>query len=90
MPRYVIEREMEGAGNMNQDELRESAQRSLEALGEVGPRIQWLYSWVTDDKMYCLFIAPDEEAIRLHSEISGFPVTRIARVRGLLDPSNYS
>ena len=90
MPRYVIEREIEGAGDLTQDQLRASAVRSLEVLGTLGSKIQWLYSYVTDNKIYCIYIAPDEETIRLHAQMAGFPVDRISRVRGLLDPSNYT
>ena len=90
MPRYVIEREIEGAGGLTPDELRASALRSLEVLGTLGSKIQWLHSYVTDNKVYCVYIAPDEETIRLHAKMAGFPVDRISRVRGLLDPSNYT
>ncbi len=90
MPRYVIEREIEGAGDLTQEQLRASAVRSLEVLGTLGSKIQWLYSYVTDNKIYCIYIAPDEETIRLHAQMAGFPVDRISRVRGLLDPSNYT
>ena len=89
MPRYVIEREMEGIGDLTPEQLREGSLRSLEALGELGPKIQWLCSYVTDNKLYCVYIAPDEETIRRHADMIGVPANRISRVRRLLDPSNY-
>jgi len=89
MPRFVIEREVD-AGNLSSDDLRDAALRSLEALGELGTQIQWLHSYVTDNKIYCVYIAPDEETIRRHAEMAGLPSNRISRVRGLLDPSNYA
>jgi len=90
MPRYVIERELEGAGELTQDQLREISLRSLDVLGRMGPKIQWLHSYVTDNKVYCVYIAPDEEAVQRHAEASGMPATRISQVRGLLDPANYA
>jgi len=89
MPKFVIERDVPGAGRMSENELREASLRSLEALGELGPKIQWLHSWVTDDKFYCVYLAEDEEAVRQHAQMAGLPATRISAVRGLLDPSNY-
>jgi uncharacterized protein DUF4242 len=90
MPKFVIERELEGAGKLTEDQLREISMRSLQALGELGPKIQWLHSFVTDDKVYCVYLAPDEELIRKHAKMSGMPATRIVAVRHLLDPSNYA
>lgn len=90
MPRYVIEREIEGAGNLTDDQLREGSLRSLEVLGELGSKIQWLCSYVTDNKLYCVYIAPDEETIRLHAQMAGIPANRVSRVRALLDPTNYA
>jgi len=90
MPRYVIERELAGAGDLTQDQLREISLRSLDVLGRMGPKIQWLHSYVTDNKVYCVYIAPDEEAVQSHAEASGMPATRISQVRGLLDPANYA
>ena len=90
MPKFVIEREFPGAGRMTEDELRETSLRSLEALGELGPKIQWLHSFVTDDKIYCVYLAADEEMLQRHGAMSGMPVSRISAVRGLLDPSNYA
>lgn len=90
MPKFVIERDIPGAGRMTESELREASLRSLEALGELGPKIQWLHSFVTDDKLYCVYLAPDEETIRQHAGMAGLPANRISAVRGLLDPANYS
>lgn len=90
MPRYVIEREIPNAGSMTEEELRHAALKSLAALGDLGPQIQWIHSYVSDNKVYCVYSAPDEETIRRHAELSGFPANRISRVRHLLDPSNYA
>lgn len=90
MPRYVIEREIPGAGSLTDEELRQTSLRSLEVVGELGPKIQWLHSYVTDDKVYCVYVAPDEETIRRHAEAAGLPANRISMVRGLLDPTNYA
>ena len=90
MPKFVIERDIPGAGRMTETELREASLRSLEALGELGPKIQWLHSFITDDKFYCVYLAPDEETIRHHAGLAGLPANRISAVRGLLDPANYS
>jgi len=88
MPKFVIEREMPGAGRLTEDELREASVKSLEVLKGLGPQIQWLHSYVTDDKVYCVYWAPDEESIREHARRSGFPANRVAAVRRLVDPSN--
>ena len=87
MPQYVIEREVPGAGSLTEAEVQEMSLRSLRALGEVGPQIQWLHSYVTEDKVYCVYIAPDEDTIREHARRAGLPADRIAAVRRLLDPS---
>jgi hypothetical protein len=87
MPQYVIEREVPGAGSLSEAEIQEMSLRSLQALGEVGPQIQWLHSYVTEDKVYCVYIAPDEDTIREHARRAGLPADRIAAVRRLLDPS---
>ena len=75
---------------MTEEELRHAALKSLAALGDLGPQIQWIHSYVSDNKVYCVYSAPDEETIRRHAELSGFPANRISRVRHLLDPSNYA
>jgi cell division inhibitor SulA len=89
MPQYVIEREVPNAGRMSEDELRAAAVTSLEVLGELGPRIRWLHSYVSDDKIYCVYLAPDEETIREHARRAGLPANRVSAVRRLLDPVNY-
>ena len=89
MPRYVIEREVPGAGAMTPDQLREASLASIRALGELGSRIQWLHSYVTDNKIYCVYIAPDEATVREHGRLAGLPADRVSAVRHLLDPINY-
>ena len=89
MPKYVIEREVPGAGEFSQEELRDISIRSLAVLGELGSRIQWIHSYVTDNKVYCVYLAPDEDLIREHARRVGLPANRIAAVRKLLDPINY-
>ena len=89
MPKFVIEREVPGAGRMTDAEIREASLRSLEALRQLGPEIQWIHSYVTDDKIYCIYYSPDEVAIREHARLAGVPVDRVAAVRRLLDPANY-
>jgi hypothetical protein len=86
--KYVIEREIPNAGNLTDEELREVSIRSLEVLAKLGPTIQWLHSFVTDNKVYCVYIAPDEAAIQRHAEQVGLPANRISAVRRLLDPAN--
>jgi hypothetical protein len=90
MPRYVIEREVPNAGSLTEAELREMSLQSLDALNELGPRIQWIHSYVTDNKVYCVYVAADEELIRQHGKLAGAPVSRISRVRHLIDPTNYA
>ena len=90
MPRYVIEREIPNAGDWSDEEIRETSLRSLEALRSLGAEIQWIHSYVTDNKLYCIFVAPDEDLIRRHAELAGAPASRISRVRHLLDPTNYA
>jgi cell division inhibitor SulA len=87
VPQYVIEREVPGAGALSEAELREMSLRSLQVLTEIGPQIQWLHSYVTEDKVYCIYLAPDEETIREHARRAGLPVDRIAAVRRLVDPA---
>ena len=89
MPKYVIEREIPGAGALPEEKIREMSLRSLAVLGELGSRIQWIHSYVTDNKMYCVYLAPDEELIREHARRVGLPASRIAAVRKLIDPINY-
>ena len=87
MPKYVIERELPGAGNLSGDELQGISQTSCNVLTDMGPRIQWLESQVTDDKIYCTYIAPNQEAIREHAEKGGFPANNISEVRSTIDPT---
>lgn len=87
MPKFVIEREIAGAGKLSADELQGIAQKSCGVLRDMGPRIQWLHSYVTDDKIYCVYIAPDEATVREHASQGGFPVNRVARVRRVIDPT---
>jgi hypothetical protein len=89
MPRYVIERDVPNVGSLSDDQLREISLASLRALGELGPRIQWIHSYVTDNKVYCVYLAPDEETIAEHGRRAGLPADRISTVRRLLDPVNY-
>ncbi|HWE17590.1 MAG TPA: DUF4242 domain-containing protein [Hyphomicrobiaceae bacterium] len=90
MPQYVIEREIPGAGKFTDSQIREASIKSLETLGSLGPKIQWLHSYVTDDKIYCVYLAPDEATVREHATRSGLPANRVSAVRRLLDPVNYS
>lgn len=87
MPKYVIEREIPGAGKMTPAELHAAAMKSVATLRELGPKIQWLQSFVTDDRLYCVYLAPDEELIKQHAARSGFPANRISAVRNLIDPT---
>jgi len=87
MPQYVIEREVPGAGSLTEAEIQEMSLRSLQILGEIGPQIQWLHSYVTEDKVYCVYIAPDEDTIREHARRAGLPADRVAAVRRLLNPA---
>ena len=89
MPKFVIEREFPNASNMSEEELREVSLQSLEALHEMGPEIEWLHSYVTDDKVYCIYLAPDESLIRKHAQLIGARADRVSAVRRLLDPANY-
>jgi Protein of unknown function (DUF4242) len=87
MPEYVIEREIPGAGNLSDAELQEIARKSVGVLHEMGPKIRWLHSYVTGDKVYCVYLSEDEEAIREHGRRAGFPVNRISAVRRMIAPS---
>ena len=90
MPQFVIEREIAGAGSLTEDQIREVSLRSLATLNQMGPRIQWLHSYVTEDKVYCVYVAPDEETIREHARKSGIPANRVSAVRRLVDPAAFS
>ena len=87
MPQFVIEREIPGAGALSETQIRDMAMRSLQALKELGPQIQWLHSYVTEDKVYCVYLAPDEDSIREHARRVGIPADRVAAVRRLIDPA---
>lgn len=87
MPQFVIEREIPGAGKLSEEQIREVSVRSLQTLQEMGPQIQWLHSYVTEDKVYCVYLAPDEDTIREHARRAGIPANRVAAVRRLLDPA---
>lgn len=89
MPQFVIERTVPGASKMSEEEIREASLASLAALDHLGPRIRWVRSYVTDDKIYCIYYAPDEAMIRQHGELASIPVDRVAAVRRILDPVNY-
>ena len=88
MAQYVIEREIPGAGKLSEAQIREVSLRSLQTLKEMGPQIQWLHSYVTEDKVYCVYLAPDEDTIREHARRTGVPADRVAEVRRLIDPVN--
>jgi cell division inhibitor SulA len=91
MPQFVIEREIAGAGSLSEAQVREVSLQSLQTLNEMGPQIQWLHSYVTEeDKVYCVYLAPDEQTIREHSRKSGIPANRIAAVRRLIDPNSFT
>ncbi len=85
MPKFVIEREVPGAGNLTDIELRELSQKSVKVLKGLGPEIQWLHSYVTGDKVYCVYLAPDEAIIKEHAKRVGIPANRVSAVRRLID-----
>lgn len=85
MPKYLIERELPGAGKLSADELQAISQTSVEVLAGMAPRAQWLQSYVTDDHIFCVYLADDAEAVREHGRCGGFPVTNIHRVRTMID-----
>lgn len=87
MPKYVIEREIHGVGKMSPSELQGAAQKSCSVLQNIGPQIQWVHSYVADNKTFCIYIAPNEEAIRRHAQESGFPATKITEVKTMIDPT---
>jgi hypothetical protein len=86
MPRYVIERDIPGAGQLSPAELQAISQRSCSVLEQMGPRIQWQHSYVTGDKVYCIYLAENEQLLREHAERGGFPIDRISQVAGIIDP----
>ena len=88
MAQFIIEREIPGAGSLSDAELRALSIRSLETLEGMGPQVQWLHSYVTEDKVYCVYLAPDEDSVREHARRLGIPADRVSAVRRLLDPVN--
>ena len=89
MPEFVIEREIPGAGQMSEEQIREVSIRSLQAMKDIG-QIQWLHSYVTDDRVYCVYLAPDEASVREHARQVGIPASRVSAVRRLIDPRRYA
>jgi len=87
MPKYIIEREIPGAGNLAAQDLRSISQKSCGILKNMGPQIQWVQSYVTNDKIYCVYIAPNEEMVREHAKQGGFPVNSISEVKSVIDPT---
>ncbi|MGO9437284.1 MAG: DUF4242 domain-containing protein [Terracidiphilus sp.] len=87
MPKYVIEREIPGAGALTTDQLQGISQKSCSVLRNLGPEIQWVHSYVTDNKIYCVYIAPNEEMIREHASQGGFPANKISEVKSIIDPT---
>ena len=87
MPQFVIERDMPGVGALGADQLKGASQGSCSVLRQLGPDIQWVHSYVTDDKIYCIYRAPSEDLIRRHAEDAGLPADSIARVRATIDPT---
>lgn len=88
MPKYVIEREIPGAGELSADELQGISQKSCGVLRELGPQVQWVHSYVTDNKIYCVYIAPDEASVQKHAEMGGFPANSVSEVRSIIDPTS--
>ena len=87
MPKYVIEREIPGAGKLSAQELHAIAQKSCGVLQQMGPRIQWVESYVTNDKIYCVYIAPEEQTVRAHAQQGGFPANRVSEIKAVIDPT---
>nr|NUR36476.1 DUF4242 domain-containing protein [Sphingomonas sp.] len=87
MPQFVIEREMPGAGSLDANDLKMASQTSCSVLRELGPQIQWVQSYVTDNKLYCIYRAPNEDMIREHAQRGGFPVNKVSQVRNMIDPT---
>ena len=88
VPKYVIERELPGIGNATRDQVLAISQKSCSVLNDLGPKIQWLHSYVTADKIYCVYIAPNEELVREHAKQGGFPANRVSKVRLTIDPTS--
>lgn len=88
MPKYVIERSLPGAGKLSSAELHDISAQSNKVLGQLGPEIKWLQSYVTDDKIYCVYVAPDEDIILEHARCGGFPADVVTKVSAVIDPSS--
>jgi len=87
MPKFVIEREIPEVGKQSAEQLQAISEKSCSVVRSIGPQIQWVQSYVTDDKIYCIYIAPDEDTIRRHAQQGGFPANRISRIRSMIDPT---
>lgn len=87
MPQFVMEREMPGAGKLSPEDLKMASQTSCSVLKELGPEIQWIHSYVTDNKLYCVYRARDEEMVREHARRGGFPCNRVSQIRSMIDPT---
>jgi hypothetical protein len=87
MPKFVIERDIPKAGSLSSEQLQAISQKSCEVLREMGSQIQWVHSYVSDDRVYCIYLAPDEDAVRKHAQEGGFPANRISRIRSVIDPT---
>ena len=87
MPKFLIEREIPGASELSAEELQGISQKSCGVLREMGPQIQWVQSYVTDEKIYCVYIAPNEDAVREHASRGGFPANRVSRISSVIDPT---
>ena len=88
MPKFVIERDIPEAGSLSSEQLQAISQKSCGVLREMGAQIQWVNSYVSDDKIYCIYIAPDEDTVRKHAQQGGFPANRISQIRSVIDPTN--
>ena len=88
MPKYVIERDIPQAGNLTQQQIQAISQKSCSVLQNLGPQIQWVHSYVTDDKIYCVYIAPNEEMVKEHAQQGGFPANRVSEVKHIIDPTS--
>jgi hypothetical protein len=87
MPKFVIERDLPGAGNLSPEQLRAISQKSNKVIADLGPEIHWLHSYVTDDKLYCVYVAPDEDIILEHARCGGFPANKVTKLATMIDPS---
>jgi hypothetical protein len=87
MPKYVIERDLPGAGNLSPEQLRSISQKSNKVIADLGPEIRWLTSYVTDDKLYCVYVAPDSDILFEHARCGGFPANKVTKVSTVIDPS---